>query len=92
MVLFLFHFALFSDFKTRLAYCGAFRTQLVPKLAPRLQLERNLARFANCVRNAPQYENLEYRNPIAGSRPPRCTGPSLPDYSLWTEVEIYGRL
>ena len=34
---------------TRLSYCGAFRTQLVPKFAPRLQQERNLARFAHQI-------------------------------------------
>ena len=41
---------------SRLPYCGAFRTQLVfrthsvPKLAPTLQLQRNLARStSNCV-------------------------------------------
>ena len=38
-----------SGLSSRLSYCGAFRTQLVPKLAPRLQPERNLARFARQI-------------------------------------------
>ena len=72
--------AMFRDVLSRLSDCGAFRTQLVPKLAPRLQPQRNSAREAraklcsgwslganvgtNCVRNAPQYESLDYAQTI----------------------------